>query len=133
MRCAPRVGRTPADPGSSRRRAAPCAIRANTRKQLREAVADTPWPGLHPHAFRHLTAARLDAAGLSAREIADHLGRERVSMAQDVHVSHNSTGANARPALDALGPPSAGPSVPVGLRGLPTWVFVPPAGLEPAT
>ena len=44
----------------------------NTRKRLREVVAGTEWEGLHP--FRHLVATRLDASGLSAREIADHLG-----------------------------------------------------------
>jgi integrase len=46
----------------------------NTRKRLREVVAGTEWEGLHPHAFRHLVVTRLDASGLSAREIADYLG-----------------------------------------------------------
>jgi integrase len=51
----------------------------NTRTWLRQVVAGTSWQGLHPHAFRHLVATRLDAAGLSAREIADYLGHERIS------------------------------------------------------
>jgi integrase len=80
----------------------------NTRKQLREVVAGTPWQGLHPHAFRHLVATRLDAAGLGAREIADYLGHERVSMTQDVYMSRKSPGANASAALDAFGPQSVG-------------------------
>jgi integrase len=80
----------------------------NTRKQLREVVAGTSWAGLHPHAFRHLVATRLDAAGLSAREIADYLGHERVSMTQDVYMTRKATGAGARAALDAFGPESAG-------------------------
>jgi integrase len=80
----------------------------NTRKRLREVVAGTEWEGLHPHAFRHLVATRLDAAGLSAREIADYLGHERVSMTQDVYMSRKSTGAGARAALDAFGPDSVG-------------------------
>jgi len=80
----------------------------NTRKRLREVVAGTEWEGLHPHAFRHLVATRLDAAGLSAREIADYLGHERISMTQDVYMSHKSTGAGASTALDAFGPESAG-------------------------
>lgn len=80
----------------------------NTRKALREAVAGTEWQGLHPHAFRHLVATRLDAAGLTAREIADYLGHERVSMTQDVYMSRKSTGAGASTALDAFGPESAG-------------------------
>jgi integrase len=76
----------------------------NTRKALREVVAGTEWQGLHPHAFRHLVATRLDAAGLTAREIADYLGHERVSMTQDVYMARKSTGAGASAALDAFGP-----------------------------
>jgi integrase len=53
-------------------------------------------------------ATRLDAAGLSAREIADYLGHERVSMTQDVYMSRKGTGANAGAALDAFGPVSGG-------------------------
>jgi integrase len=77
-------------------------------EQLREVVAGSPWEGLHPHAFQHLVATRLDAAGLSAREIADYLGHERISMTQDVCMSQKATGANAAAALDAFGPQSAG-------------------------
>lgn len=44
------------------------------RQQLRKVLRGTPWAGLHPNAFRHFVATRLDAAGLSAREIADYLG-----------------------------------------------------------
>jgi integrase len=80
----------------------------DTRKRLREVVAGTPWQGLHPHAFRHLVATRLDSAGLSAREIADYLGHERVSMTQDVYMSRKATSANASAALDAFGPESVG-------------------------
>jgi len=76
----------------------------NTRKQLREVVADTEWKGLHPHAFRHLVATRLDAKGLSAREIADYLGHERISMTQDVYMTRGVTGAAAAAAMDELGP-----------------------------
>jgi integrase len=79
----------------------------NTRKQLREMVAGSAWEGLHPPAFRHLVATRLDAAGLSAREIADYLGHERISMTQDVYMSRRATGANAAAALDLFGPQSA--------------------------
>ena len=77
-------------------------------KQLRDVVAGSEWQGLHPHAFRHLVATRLDKAGLSAREIADYLGHERVSMTQDVYMSRKSTGANASAALDAFRPESVG-------------------------
>jgi integrase len=80
----------------------------NTRKQLRDVVAGSQWQGLHPHAFRHLVATRLDAAGLSAREIADYLGHERISMTQDVYMTRKATGANASAAMDAFGPESVG-------------------------
>jgi integrase len=59
----------------------------NTRKQLRQTLADTEWANLHPHVFRHLVAGRLDAESLSARNIADYLGHERVSMTQDVYMA----------------------------------------------
>lgn len=75
----------------------------NTRKQLRDAVAGSEWAGLHPHVFRHLVATRLDAAVLSAREIADYLGHEKVSMTQDVYMSRKSRGTNAA-ALGAFRP-----------------------------
>ncbi|MHA6793164.1 site-specific integrase [Pseudonocardia bannensis] len=76
----------------------------NTRKQLRQVLAATEWKGLHPHAFRHLVATRLDAAGLSAREIADYLGHERVSMTQDVYMTRRISGAAAGAALDGFAP-----------------------------
>lgn len=76
----------------------------NTRKQLREVLAGSEWEGLHPHVFRHLVATRLDAAGLSAREIADYLGHERVSMTQDIYMSRKTKGTNAGAALEAFRP-----------------------------
>lgn len=77
----------------------------NTRKQLRQVLAGTEWEGLHPHAFRRLVATRLDAVGLSAREIADYLGHEKVSMTQDVYMSRRVAGAAASVALDGFGSP----------------------------
>lgn len=76
----------------------------NTRKQLRGVVKGTQWEGLHPHAFRHLVATRLDAAGLSAREIADYLGHERPSMTQDVYMARKVRGTGAGSALDGFRP-----------------------------
>jgi integrase len=72
----------------------------NTRKQPRQTVAATEWRGLHPHAFRHLVATRLDGEGLSAREIADYLGHERVLMTHDVYMARRVAGATASTALD---------------------------------
>lgn len=76
----------------------------NTRARLRDVVRDTPWEGLHPHAFRHLVATRLDRAGLSAREIADYLGHARISMTQDVYMARGTAGVAASAVLDQLGP-----------------------------
>jgi hypothetical protein len=46
----------------------------------------------------------LDQVGLSAREIADYLGHERISMTQDVYMSRQTTGVAAAAALDGFGP-----------------------------
>ncbi|GAA3657994.1 hypothetical protein GCM10022267_50160 [Lentzea roselyniae] len=76
----------------------------NTRKALRGVLAGSEWEGLHPHAFRHLVATQLDAAGLSAREIADYLGHAQVSMTQDVYMNRKSVGHRAADALEGLKP-----------------------------
>jgi integrase len=80
----------------------------NTRTRLRGVLKETEWEGLHPHAFRRLVATRLDAKGLSAREIADYLGHERVSMTQDVYMARRVTGALAADAMENLGPSESG-------------------------
>jgi integrase len=80
----------------------------NTRAQLRDVIAGTACEGLRLHAFRHLVAIRLDRAGLSAREIADYLGHERISTNQDVYMARRATGANASAALDAFRPEPRG-------------------------
>ena len=46
----------------------------------------------------------MDQAGLSAREIADYLGHERISMTRDVYMSRQMAGAAAAVALDRLRP-----------------------------
>lgn len=52
------------------------------------------------HSFRKYVATALDAAGLSAREIADYLGHSRPLMTQDVYMGHKATGSKAADALD---------------------------------
>ena len=44
---------------------------------------------------RHTVATRLDRAGLSAREIANHLGHKRASMTQDVYMSRQTVSERA--------------------------------------
>ncbi|TWP51325.1 site-specific integrase [Lentzea tibetensis] len=74
----------------------------NTRKRLRKVLAGSEWEGLHPHAFRHLVATQLDAAGLTAREIADYLGHAQVSMTQDVYMNRGTVGETAARPLEGL-------------------------------
>lgn len=52
----------------------------------------------------NLVATRLDEAGLSAREIADYLGHEQVSMTQDVYMNRKSVGSSAADALADIEP-----------------------------
>jgi integrase len=60
--------------------------------------------GTAPARFPASCLTRLGAKGLSAREIADYLGHERVSMTQDVYMARGTTGAAAAGAMDMLAP-----------------------------
>ncbi|HWD04084.1 MAG TPA: site-specific integrase [Amycolatopsis sp.] len=71
----------------------------NTRARFRRVVAATPFEGLHPHDFRHYVAGVLDEAGLTAREIADYLGHERISTTQEDYMERGVIGEDAGPAL----------------------------------
>ncbi len=52
------------------------------------------------HVFRTTVATRLDEAGLSAQQIADHLGHTRPSLTQHVYLGHGATSPEAAAALD---------------------------------
>jgi integrase len=65
-------------------------------------VTGSAWDGLHPHAFRHLVATVPDTAGLTAREIADGLGHEKISTTQDVYVDRKARGERAANALGSV-------------------------------
>lgn len=71
----------------------------NTRKAFRQVVKGTEFEGLHPHDFRHYVADVLDSAGLTARQIADFLGHERISTTQDEYMERGVVGEQAGPAL----------------------------------
>jgi integrase len=47
------------------------------------------------HTFRKTVATRLDEAGLSAREIADHIGHDNPSMTQNVYMGRGVASAAA--------------------------------------
>lgn len=53
-----------------------------------------------PHTFRKTVATRLDDAGLSARQIADHLGHAKPSMTQDTYLGRAVASAEAAKTLD---------------------------------
>lgn len=62
---------------------------SNTAADLRRVFDAAGFPWVSSHTFRKTVATRLDEAGLSARQIADHLGHARPSMTQDVHMGRN--------------------------------------------
>jgi integrase len=59
---------------------------SNTSGDLREALDRAGFPWGNSHTFRRTVVTRLDEAGLSARQIADHLGHSRPSLTQDVYL-----------------------------------------------
>jgi integrase len=54
------------------------------------------------HVFRKTVATRLDEAGQSARQIADHLGHNRPSLTQDVYMGRGLASPDAGAALQRL-------------------------------
>ena len=58
----------------------------NTSGDLRKVLDRAGFTWVTSHVFRKTVATRLDAAGLSARQIADHLGHKRPSLTEDVYM-----------------------------------------------
>lgn len=56
---------------------------------------DLGFPTFTSHGFRKSVATMLDAAGLSARDIADYLGHSRPSMTQDVYMARQTNSSKA--------------------------------------
>lgn len=59
---------------------------SNPTADLRRSLSDAGFGMVKSHTFRKTVATRLDEAGLSARQIADHLGHAAPSMTQDVYM-----------------------------------------------
>lgn len=59
---------------------------SNTQADLREVLDRIGYGWVTSHTFRKTVATRLDEAGMSARQIADHLGHARPSMTLDVYL-----------------------------------------------
>jgi integrase len=71
----------------------------NTSGDLRQALDRAGYSWVTSHTFRRTVATRLDDAGLSARQIADHLGHSRPSLTQDVYLGRGTASPQAAAAL----------------------------------
>ena len=74
---------------------------SNTTSDLRRALDRAHFDWVTSHTFRKTVATRLDEAGLSARQIADHLGHARPSVTQDVYMGRNVASTRAAEVLQA--------------------------------
>ncbi|MEV6227226.1 site-specific integrase [Saccharopolyspora shandongensis] len=73
---------------------------SNTRRDLRNARGAIGFAWVTSHVFRKTAATILDAAGLTARVVADQLGHSRPSMTQDVYLGRKAVGREAAQALE---------------------------------
>jgi integrase len=90
-----------------------CPVCAGTGYQLNEdgsfktepggrriRCAEGPWSWVTSHTFRKTAATRLDAAGLTPRQVADQLGHANPSMTLDVYFGRQVVSAEAAMVLD---------------------------------
>jgi integrase len=80
----------------------------NTSRTLRETRGSEGFAWVTSHVFRKTAATILDEAGLSARAVADQLGRARPSMTQDVYMGRRMVNPRAAAALDRVFDPGKG-------------------------
>jgi integrase len=73
---------------------------SNTAADLRRALDGAGFGWVSSHTFRKTVATRLDDAGLSARQIADHLGHAQPSMTMDVYMGRKVASSDAARVLD---------------------------------
>src|SRR4051794_15498779 len=73
---------------------------SNASGSLRAARGPADFAWVTSHAFRKTAATELDAAGLSARQIADQLGHAKVSMTQDKYLGRRAVTSDVAEALD---------------------------------
>ena len=96
LRAAPPVHRTARRPQTlAEGRGTPSA----TSGDLRQACDPAGYLWATSHASRRTVATRLDDAGMSARQIADHLGHSRPSLTQDVYLGRGTANPEAAAAL----------------------------------
>jgi integrase len=73
---------------------------SSTSRDLRNTRGSAGFAWVTSHVFRKTAAAEMDRAGLSARQIADHLGHSKVSMTQDRYLGRRAMGDEAADVLD---------------------------------
>jgi len=73
----------------------------NTMKQWKRVREALGFEWASTHTFRKALATVADSAGISARQVADHLGHRQVSMTQDVYMGRGRTHPEVALALDA--------------------------------
>ncbi|MBV9058103.1 MAG: tyrosine-type recombinase/integrase, partial [Pseudonocardiales bacterium] len=91
-----RIGTTPVFPDSRGGWRDP----TNTSRDLRNARGTEEFAWVTSHVFRKTAATMLDEAGMSARQIANHLGHSKISMTQDSYLGR---GVTDRRAAEVLG------------------------------
>jgi integrase len=74
---------------------------SNTTGDLRRLLDDLGYDWVTSHTFRKTVGTRLDEAGLTARQIADHLGHANPSVTQDVYMGRRVATAEAARALES--------------------------------
>jgi len=74
---------------------------SNTTGDLRRLFDDLGYDWVTSHTFRKTVATRLDEAGLTARQIADHLGHANPSITQDVYMGRQVATVDAARALES--------------------------------
>jgi integrase len=72
----------------------------NTSRDIRNARGTEEFAWVTSHVFRKTAATMMDAAGMTARDIADHMGHEKVSMTQDTYLGRRVTSRRAAEALN---------------------------------
>lgn len=72
----------------------------NTPRRLRHVLDRLGYDWVHSHTFRKTVATRLEEAGMTARQVADHLGHANPSMTSDVYFGRQVTLAEAARILD---------------------------------
>ncbi|MCO1577655.1 site-specific integrase [Crossiella sp. SN42] len=88
---------------------------SNTQADLRVLFADAGYPWVTSHVYRKTVATMMDAAGISARQIADQLGHAKVSMTQDRYLGRGVAKTGAAGVLEPLGaPPIVASTEPMG-------------------